>query len=182
VRIADDRDHPLPAGQVGELQLRSEAVMDSYWNDPAATAAALTGDRWLRSGDLARIDDAGRVVLCGRRTEMYIRGGYNVFPSEVEAALADHPAVDQVVVVPRPDEVMGEIGVAVVVPRDPADPPALGELRDHGARQLGRHKLPELLVVVDRIPLTGAQKIDRAATAELARRVQDRHRGADGDE
>ncbi len=116
VRIADEGDQPVPDGTVGELQLRSDAVMDGYWNDPAATAAALTPDRWLRTGDLARIDASGCVVLCGRRTDMYIRGGYNVFPSEVEAALADHPGVAQVAVVPRPDEVMGEIGVALVVP------------------------------------------------------------------
>jgi acyl-CoA synthetase (AMP-forming)/AMP-acid ligase II len=181
VRIADDEDRPVPDGTVGELQLRSDAVMDSYWNDPAATEAALAPGRWLRTGDLARIDPAGCVVLCGRRTDMYIRGGYNVFPSEVEAALADHPGVAQVAVVPRPDEVMGEIGVALVVARDPSGPPSLEDLREHAAARLGRHKLPEALVLVDQVPLTGAQKVDRRAAIELARRVQDRATGADGD-
>lgn len=180
VRITDEGDQPVPDGTVGELQLRSDAVMDGYWNDPAATAAALTPDRWLRTGDLARIDPSGCVELCGRRTDMYIRGGYNVFPSEVEAALADHPGVAQVAVVPRPDEVMGEIGVALVVPRDPHRPPSLEDLRDHAAPRLGRHKLPEALVLVDHVPLTGAQKVDRRAAIELAARVQDSARGADG--
>lgn len=168
VRIADDRDVAVEIGEVGELQLRSEAVMDGYWGDPEGSAAALTPDRWLRTGDLARIDDAGCVVLCGRRTEMYIRGGYNVFPSEVEAALADHPGVLDIAVAPRPDDVMGEVGVALVVARDAADPPSLEQLRAHGADRLAHHKLPEHLVLVPAIPLTGAQKIDRRATRDLA--------------
>ena len=78
---------------------------------------------WLRTGDLGLIDDRGLLRLAGRRKEMFIRGGYNVYPAEVERVLADHPAVAEVVVVPRPDEVMGELGVAVVVPADPAQPP-----------------------------------------------------------
>ncbi len=168
VRIADDDDRPVAVGEVGELQLRSDAVMDGYWSDPDATAAALTADRWLRTGDLARIDDDGCVVLCGRRTEMYIRGGYNVFPTEVEAALADHPDVLDVAVAPRPDDVMGEVGVALVVPRDPAAPPTLDQLRAHAGTRLAHHKLPEDLVVVPAVPLTPAQKVDRRAARDLA--------------
>jgi len=98
---------------------------------------------------------------------MYIRGGYNVFPSEVESVLADHPEVLDVAVAPRADEVMGEIGVALVVPRDPGSPPTLEALRTHAGSRLARHKLPEDLLVVSEIPLTGAQKIDRRATRAL---------------
>ena len=76
-------------------------------------------DGWLRTGDLARLDERGLVRLAGRRTEMFIRGGYNVYPAEVEATLAAHPAVAEVAVIPRPDPVMGEIGVAVVAPGTP---------------------------------------------------------------
>lgn len=173
VRITDDQDQPVPDGIVGELQLRSGAVMDGYWNDPDATRRALTEDRWLRTGDLARLDDEGRVVLAGRRTEMYIRGGYNVFPTEVEAVLTDNPAVSDVVIVPRPDEVMGEVGLALVVPRDPQRPPTLSELRAHAEGTLARHKLPEQLLLIDTLPLTTAQKVDRAAAARLADRLLD---------
>ena len=88
--------------------------MDRYWNDPEATAATLR-DGWLLTGDLGRLDEAGCLTLAGRKKEMYIRGGYNVYPVEVEAVLGDHPGVDQVAVVPRPDPVMGEVGVAAVV-------------------------------------------------------------------
>lgn len=170
VRISDEEDRPVAPGDVGELQLRSDAVMDGYWGDPDGTASALTHDRWLRTGDLARIDDQGCVVLCGRRTEMYIRGGYNVFPTEVEAALADHPDVADVAIAPREDEVMGEIGVALVVPSDPEAPPSLEQLREHAGTRLARHKLPEALVVVAAVPLTTAQKVDRRAARVLAAR------------
>ena len=167
VRIADEHDQPLGPGTVGELQLRSDAVMDSYWNDAQATAAALTEDRWLRTGDLASIDDDGLVTLAGRRTEMYIRGGYNVFPSEVEAVLLGHPSVRDVVVVPAQHDVMGEVGVALVVPADPQRPPTLEQLREHGATTLARHKLPEAFALIGAVPLTSAQKVDRRAAAEM---------------
>ncbi|MHB1138049.1 MAG: class I adenylate-forming enzyme family protein [Microthrixaceae bacterium] len=184
VRITGEGDQPVPDGTVGELQLRSDAAMSGYWNDPEATRQALSEDGWLRTGDLARLDAAGRVVLAGRRTEMFIRGGYNVFPSEVEAVLSSHPEVLDVVVVPRPDEVMGEVGLALVVPRDPSAPPTLASLRDHGQGELARHKLPEQLLVTGALPLTSAQKIDRAAAAEEVADhldgVQDRATAADG--
>ncbi len=168
VRIADENDNAVPDGVTGELQMRSAAVMDSYWNDPRATAAAVTADRWLRTGDLASVDEEGRVVLVGRRSDMYIRGGYNVFPSEIEAVLLAHALVDDVVVVPYPDEVMGEIGLAMIVPSDPSRPPTLQQLRDHAGARLAAHKLPERIALLDEVPLTTAQKIDRLAAAQLA--------------
>ncbi len=179
-RVADEQDRPVADGEVGELQLRSPAVMDGYWNDPAATVAALAPDRWLRTGDLARVDGSGCFVLAGRRTDMFIRGGYNVFPLEVEAVLADHPDVAGVAVAPRPDQVMGEVGVAVVVPADPGRPPTLASLRDHAGGRLARHKLPEDLVVVDRLPLTTVSKVDRAALANLVGERPDRPEGGAG--
>ena len=100
---------------------------------------------------------------------MYIRGGYNVAPAEVESVLGDHPAVAQVAVAARPDDVMGEVGVAFVVPRDGAVAPTLDELRAHGEDRLAAWKLPEAVVVVDELPLTAMQKLDRTALARLAR-------------
>jgi acyl-CoA synthetase (AMP-forming)/AMP-acid ligase II len=145
-----------------ELWLRSPTMMAGYWRDPEATAQTLV-DGWLRTGDLGAIDERGNLRLLGRSKEMYIRGGYNVYPVEVEAVLADHPLVREVVVVPRPDDVMGEIGVAVVVPIDPALPPSLEDLRRHGEARLARFKLPEAVHVVEEIPLTPMQKVDRPA-------------------
>ena len=99
------------------MWLRSPTTMSGYWRDDEATDHALVRD-WLRTGDLGFIDERGCLRLAGRLKEMFIRGGYNVYPAEVEAVLADHPRVADVAVVPRPDDVMGEIGVAVVVPAD----------------------------------------------------------------
>lgn len=167
VRIVGEDDAELARNEVGELQLRSDAVMDSYWGDPAATGAALTGAGWLRTGDLALINDDGCIQLRGRRTDMYIRGGYNVFPQEVEAVLADHPSVSEVVIAPVHDEVMGEVGVALVVLADGCAPPTIEELRDHIDGRLARYKMPESVVVANSIPLTTAQKVDRRAVAGL---------------
>jgi acyl-CoA synthetase (AMP-forming)/AMP-acid ligase II len=150
------------------LELRSPAMMAGYWNDPERTAAAFTDDGWLRTGDLAEIDASGLVRLRGRATDMYIRGGYNVHPAEVEAVLLDHPAVAQVAVVPRADDVMGEVGVAVVVPRDPAAPPSLEDLRAHAAPRLAAYKLPEAMALRAELPLTSMDKLDRRALAAEA--------------
>jgi acyl-CoA synthetase (AMP-forming)/AMP-acid ligase II len=164
VQVRDDDGKPVPDGAVGELWLRSLTMMRGYWRSPDATAATLV-DGWLRTGDLARVDDRGLVRLAGRVKEMYIRGGYNVYPQEVEAALRSHPAVADVAVVPRPDPVMGEIGVAVVIASDPSSPPTLEDLRSFAADDLAAFKLPEALRLVDALPLTAMQKLDRTALA-----------------
>lgn len=155
-------DGPLADGEIGEVCLRSDAVMDRYWNDPEATAATIR-DGWLRTGDLGYLDDRGLLRLAGRSKEMYIRGGYNVHPMEVETALADHAAVVDVAVLGVPDEVMGERGLAVVVPADPSRPPTLDDLRAHLRDRIATYKFPEALHVVDALPLTPMQKIDRRA-------------------
>jgi acyl-CoA synthetase (AMP-forming)/AMP-acid ligase II len=163
VALLDDDDRSVPAGDVGQVCLRSPAVMSGYWHDREATRVAFTADGFVRTGDLGWLDDQGRLRLVGRTKEMYVRGGYNVFPVEVEAVLSTHPAVAAVAVAPAPDSVMGEIGVAVVVPRDPAAPPSLDDLRGLAASRLAPYKLPEALVVVDGLPLTSMEKIDRRA-------------------
>ncbi len=152
----------------GEVQLRSAAVMSEYWRNPVATAQALTDDGFVRTGDLGWVDELGRLHLSGRRTEMWVRGGYNVFPAEVESVLAGHPSVEAVAVVPRDDDVMGQVGVAVVVPRGAA--PTLNDLCGHAAATLAQHKLPADLVVVDALPLTAGDKVDRRALLELISR------------
>jgi acyl-CoA synthetase (AMP-forming)/AMP-acid ligase II len=161
--VLDDDDRPVPPGEVGAVCLQSPAVMSGYWRDPDATAAAFTRDGAVRTGDLGWVDDEGRLRLTGRSKEMYIRGGYNVYPMEVEAVLAEHPGVAAVAVVPRPDAVMGEVGVAVVVPRPARAQPELDELRAFASGRLAPHKLPEELRVVDALPLTAMEKLDRRA-------------------
>ncbi len=153
---------------IGELCVRSPAQMTGYWGDPDATAEAVDADGWLHTGDLARIDERGCFRLAGRIKEMYVRGGYNVFPAEVEAVLADHPSVAEVAIAPRADDVMGEVGVAVVALRPGAVAPSVDELRAFATGRLAAYKLPEAVVVVDVLPRTPGEKIDRKAVARVA--------------
>ena len=126
--IADDGGEPVAAGEVGRVRLRSAAVMRGYWGGPppgpgrrvwstttATTRSVLADDGWLTTGDFGFVGDDGYLHLVGRANELYIRGGYNVYPAEVEGVLGAHPAVEQVAVVGAPDPVLGEIGVAFVV-------------------------------------------------------------------
>lgn len=168
VQIRDDDGAPVDRGTIGELVLRSPTVMSGYWNAPEATAAALVAG-WLRTGDLAQIDERGLVRLAGRKKEMFIRGGYNVYPLQVEALLGTHPDVAAVAVVPRPDPVMGEVGVAVVVPRHSDRVPTLDDLRTYAEGRLASYKVPEAILVVDELPLTAMGKIDRRLMAERVR-------------
>jgi acyl-CoA synthetase (AMP-forming)/AMP-acid ligase II len=165
VRADDDR--PLPPGELGHVCLRSPAVMRGYWHDDAATAAVFTPDGAVRTGDLGFVDERGRLHLSGRTKEMYVRGGYNVYPLEVENVLADHPGVAHVAVIPRLDPVMGEIGVAVVVGRSSGDAPSLDALREHARGRLATYKLPEAVLVVDELPRTAMEKIDRITLGAL---------------
>jgi acyl-CoA synthetase (AMP-forming)/AMP-acid ligase II len=141
--------------------------MRGYWRDPERTAEVLDDAGWLRTSDLGRIDEGGFLVLAGRVGDMYIRGGYNVHPLEVENRLAEHPAVLQVAVIGTPAETIGEIGVAFVVPRsEPARMTAklsLAELRDWVGAALADYKRPDRLVVVDALPLTAMSKVDKQA-------------------
>ena len=163
--VRDSDGSELPPGQVGELWLRSPTMMSGYWGDPAATAAALA-DGWLRTGDLASVDERGLYRLAGRLDEMYIRGGYNVYPLEVENALGGHPGVAEVAVMGRPDPVMGHTGLAVVVPAEGSEPPTLEDLRAFGAPSLARHKLPEAVIVAAELPRRPNGKLDRVRLAE----------------
>ena len=165
LEIRSDDDQSLAPGEIGEIVLRSPTQLRYYWRDPEATAATIR-DGWVHSGDLGFIDAEGCLRLAGRAKEMFIRGGYNVYPLEVEAVLASHPDVAEIVIAPRPDPVMGEIGVAVVVPRHADRPPSLDDLRAYGRERLSSHKLPEALRVVDALPLTAMQKVDRKALAD----------------
>lgn len=156
-------------GDVGRVHVRSAGAMRGYWDDEASTADALTDDGWIRSTDLGRFDADGNLVLVGRAGDMYIRGGFNVHPLEVEHVLAEHPGVAGAAVLGKPTEVIGEIGVAFVVPTDPASPPSLDDLRAWVRDRLADYKAPDDVVVVDALPLTPMLKVDKAALRERFR-------------
>ena len=154
------------AGAPGRVQVRSAAVIRGYWKDADATATAIDGDGWLTVGDLGRLDADGNLELVGRVGDMYVRGGYNVYPIEVERRLAEHPDISEVAVVAIADDIWGEIGVAVVVPVAAA--PTLADVRSWVTAE-PRYKAPDRLVVLDAMPLTAVGKVDRR---ELVARVE----------
>ncbi len=169
LRIVDPKTAtPLSAGEVGEICSRSPAMMRDYWRDPELTAQVIDGDGWLHTGDLGYVGDDGNLRIVGRLKEMYIRGGYNVYPVEVEATLAEHPSVTSVAVVGAPDPVLGEVGVAYVVPAPDGPEPTLDALRAWCRDRIADYKAPDRLEVIDELPLTSMLKVDKRALVARA--------------
>lgn len=168
LRVVDDAGAGLPAGEVGNVECRSAAAMRGYWRDPERTREVLRPDGWLRTGDGGWLDEEGNLTLVGRRTEMYMRGAYNVYPVEVERVVSEHPAVSQVAIVAKPDPVLGEIGVAFVVPAADGESPSLEELRAWTREAIADYKAPDLLELVPELPLTPMGKVDKRALGERA--------------
>ena len=160
-------DEVVADGEEGEVCLRSPAAMVGYHLDPEGTKEAFTDDGAVRTGDVGFVDPEGRLRLVGRSKERYVRGGYNVYPAEVEQVLAEHPAVAEVAVAARPDDVMGEVGVAVVVPTAGAEVPSVDDLHAFAADRLARYKLPAAVMGASALPLTAAEKLDRRALGDL---------------
>ena len=162
--------HPLPGVEVAigpgdEIMVRGDVVMRGYRLAPEETAAAFTGDGWLRTGDAGAIDADGRLRVVDRLRDLVITGGVNVSPTEVEQVLATHPAVADVGVAGVPDPDWGERVVAYVVPCPGAEPPTLGELRAFAAEHLSAAKLPRQVVVVEAVPRTDGGKPQRRRLA-----------------
>lgn len=161
VRIVDDRDHPLPPGEVGEIVVRGPNVMLGYYRMPEETAAVLRGG-WLHTGDLGRLDEDGFLYVVDRKKDVIIRSGFNVFPREVEEVLARHPAVADVAVVGRPDPLRGEEVVAFVVAR-PGLAPSAADLVAFCQAHLARYKCPHEVRFVEGLPRNSAGKVLRKA-------------------
>lgn len=158
----DDRHTPLPAGKIGVLCLRSYHNFDGYLNDPERTAKVLDDDGWIYSGDLAVCDDNGLVSIVGRADNMFITGGENVSPEEIENALRSHPAVAAAICAGIPDKKWGEIPVAMVV-LNAGTHAAEADLRAHCKQLLASYKVPKIVAIAEAIPLTAVGKLDRKA-------------------
>lgn len=159
-RVVDERGEEVGPGQEGELWVRGPGVLRSYWAAPDATAAVLTDDGWLRTGDLARRGPLGTALFAGRKKDVILSGGYTVYPPELEAVLSQHPDVADAAVVGLADERDGEVPGAVVVPAEgrTVDP---DEVRAWVADRLADYKAPRLVVVADDLPRTGTRKVKR---------------------
>lgn len=145
----------------GEVLVKGPNVMPGYWRNPEATAAALTTDGWFRSGDIAKLDEEGHLYIVDRIKDMFISGGENVYPAEVENAIVEHPAVAEVAVVGVADEKWGEVGRAFVVCRPDAQLTG-DELREFLLTRLAKYKIPAHLDVVEQLPRTASGKIQKS--------------------
>jgi len=161
VRILDEDDRALPNGEIGEICCRSPAVMRGYWRSPEATADTIR-DGWLHTGDVGYLDGDGYLFIVDRKKDVIIRGGFNVYPRDVEDALLEHPAVGGAGVVGRPDDRHGEEVVAFVSLREPGEVSA-EELVEWARERIGGYKYPREVHLVDAMPLTAVGKLDRKA-------------------
>lgn len=149
------------SGEGGELLIRGPHIMAGYWNNPEATRDVIR-DGWLHTGDIAMVDGDGCFSILGRSKEMFISGGENVYPAEIESALLGHPGVQEAAVISLPDEKWGEIGQAFVVDSGSYDEQSVW---DYLTERLARYKLPRSIEVVDALPLTAIGKIDKKRLA-----------------
>ncbi|MFZ5706826.1 MAG: AMP-binding protein [Pseudomonadota bacterium] len=160
VRLVDAENRDVPTGEPGELLVRGFNVMQGYLDDPKATAETIDADGWLRTGDIATQDERGYLRITDRAKDLFICGGFNCYPAEIEARLLEHPDVARVAVVGRADERMGEVGHAVIVPKPGAvrdDKALIGWCRE----QMANYKVPRTIEWVDELPVNASGKVQR---------------------
>jgi long-chain acyl-CoA synthetase len=158
MRVVDAAGGELPAGEVGEIAIRGHNVMKGYWNKPEATAEAVSRDGWFRTGDMGRQDQDGFFFIVDRKKDLIIRGGFNVYPREIEEVLYEHPAVAEAAVIGIEHPELGE-EIAAAVALAPGAVATPDELRDHVKRQVAPYKYPRLVWIFDSLPKGPSNKI-----------------------
>ncbi len=158
MKLIDENGAEVAAGEIGEIAIRGHNVMKGYWRRPDATAEAIDGDGWFTTGDLARVDDQGRYFIVDRKKEMIIRGGYNVYPRELEEVLYEHPAVREAAVIGVPHAELGE-EVAAAVALKPGAEATPEELREYMKEQVAAYKYPRHVWLTDELPKGPTGKI-----------------------
>ena len=171
LRVVDSDDKQVAPGDPGEILLRGGSVMSHYLDDPEATAQAFTADGWLRTGDLGVLDDTGCLRIVGRSKDMFIVGGFNVYPAEVENYLLEHPAVAQAAVIGIPDKRMGEVGMAFLVAR-PGAAVTGEELTAWAESRMANYKVPRVVELIDELPLTATGKVRKEDLRDRAVRLR----------
>jgi acyl-CoA synthetase (AMP-forming)/AMP-acid ligase II len=170
VRVVDDDGHEVPRGTPGEVTVRGYTVTKGYFDDAAATAAALDGAGLLRTGDVGVMDARGYLRITDRKKDMFIVGGFNAYPAEIESTLSRHPAIAQVAVVGAPDARLGEVGVAFVVLRPEARLEE-GELIAWARERMANYKVPRRVVAVEALPMNATGKVLKYRLRETARAI-----------
>jgi len=165
VRCADASGRSVATGEPGEVLVRGYNVMRGYFEDPAATAAAIDADGWLHTGDVGVLDERGYLRITDRMKDVFIVGGFNCYPAEIEKLLAEHPAVGQVAVVGVPDERLGEVGKAYVVLR-PGASVSTEALQSWSRENMANYKVPRYVEIVAQLPVNAAGKVQKFALRE----------------
>jgi acyl-CoA synthetase (AMP-forming)/AMP-acid ligase II len=160
VRIADDDGVEQPTGASGEVMVRGYSVMRGYLDDPAETARAVDPEGWLHTGDLGTVDERGNLRIVGRKKDMFIVGGFNAYPAEIENLLLAHPAVGRVAVVGMPDARLGEVGMAFVVVT-PGEVLGPDDLIQWARDAMANYKVPRGVEMVDDLPVNAAGKVEK---------------------
>jgi acyl-CoA synthetase (AMP-forming)/AMP-acid ligase II len=160
IRIAGDDGSERPAGEAGEVLVRSYSVMRGYLDDPVETARAVDAEGWLHTGDLGVVDARGCLRIVGRKKDMFIVGGFNAYPAEIENLLLGHPAVGRAAVIGIPDERLGEVGMAFVVPA-PGAALRPDELIAWARGAMANYKVPRAVEIVDELPINAAGKVEK---------------------
>lgn len=158
VRIVDPEGTEVPRGTAGEVVVRGYNVMQGYFDEAEATAETIDADGWLHTGDIAVMDEAGYVTITDRMKDMFIVGGFNAYPAEIEQALMGHPQVAQVAVIGMPDDRQGEVGCAFVVPR-PGETVDPAEVITWCRERMANYKVPRRVELVDALPLNASGKV-----------------------
>jgi acyl-CoA synthetase (AMP-forming)/AMP-acid ligase II len=162
----DDAGRELPPGETGEICVRGRAVMKGYLDNPQATAEAIDAEGWLHTGDVGTLDERGYLRITDRKKDMYISGGFNCYPAEIEKLLAAHPAIEIAAVIGVPDERMGEVGKAFIVlrPGQSADPTGIIAW---ARENMANYKVPRSVNIVTDLPRNAGGKILRTELRAL---------------
>jgi len=173
VVIVDRDGAPLPPNEPGEILVDGYQVMTGYWDDPEETEKALTPDGRLRTGDIGFLDDGGNLTITDRIKDMFIVGGFNAYPAEIESALVKHPGIQHAAVVGVEDDRLGEVGWAYVVPKEGAELTE-SEVIDFARRSLANFKVPRRVLIVDDLPRNATMKVLKFELRERARATRER--------
>jgi acyl-CoA synthetase (AMP-forming)/AMP-acid ligase II len=169
VRCADERGREVPRGTPGEVIVRGYNVMRGYFDDPEATAATIDADGWLHTGDIAVMDSRGYLRITDRIKDMFINGGFNCYPAEIEEILREHPEVAQVAVIGVPDERMGEVGMAFVVPAPGTDPKPEAIIAWCKVN-MANYKVPRYVELIEALPMNAMGKVTKFVLRDLAKK------------
>ncbi len=168
--MVDDAGHEVPTGEPGEVVVRGYNVMKGYFDEPEETAATIDADGWLHTGDIGVMDERGYLRITDRKKDMFIVGGFNAYPAEIENILLGNAKVAQAAVVGVPDERMGEVGVAFVIPR-PGEELTPAEVIDWSRAAMANYKVPRHVELVDALPLNASGKVLKYELRQQAARL-----------